>query len=66
MQARKKHKEKVLRDNPDVLYADYIQLNGKRIKNNFIFHTALINAWKLNFVRNISMFLKKELAEVED
>ncbi len=43
VQARKKHHEKVLRDNPDVLYADYIQLN----ENNFIFHTALINAWKL-------------------
>ncbi len=41
VQARKKHKEKTLRDNPDVLYADYIQLNGKRIKNNFIFiHTG--------------------------
>ncbi|KAK9965987.1 hypothetical protein ABG768_005042 [Culter alburnus] len=46
VQARKKHKEKTLRDNPDLLYADYIQLNGKRIKNNLIFYTTLITAWK--------------------
>ncbi|KAI2644554.1 Large tegument protein deneddylase [Labeo rohita] len=51
VQARKKHKEKTLRDNPDVLYADYIQLNGKRIKNNFIFHTTMIKAWKLAISR---------------
>lgn len=46
VQARKKHKEKTLRDNPDLLYADYIQLNGRRIKNNLIFYTTLITAWK--------------------
>lgn len=46
VQARKKHKEKTLRENPDVLYADYIQLNGRKIKNNFIFYTARIDAWK--------------------
>ncbi|KAF4116657.1 hypothetical protein G5714_004146 [Onychostoma macrolepis] len=46
VQARQ-NTEKTLRDNPDVLYADYIQLNGKRIKNNLIFRTTTINAWKL-------------------
>ncbi len=59
VQARKKHKEKVLRDNPDVLYADYIQLNGKRIKNNFIFHTALINAWKLTICEEYKHVFKE-------
>ncbi len=57
VQKRKKHKEKVLRDNPDVLYADYIQLNGKRIKNNF--HTALINAWKLTICEEYKHVFKE-------
>ncbi|ROL43816.1 hypothetical protein DPX16_0710 [Anabarilius grahami] len=46
VQARKKHKEKTIRDNPEPLYDDYIQLDGKRIKNNLIFYTTLITAWK--------------------
>ncbi len=55
----KKHKEKVLQDNPDVLYADYIHLNGKRIKKNFIFHTALINAWKLTICEEYKHIFKE-------
>ncbi len=59
VQARKKHKERTLRDNPDVLYADYIQLNGKRIKNNFIFHTNMINAWKLTICEEYKHVFKE-------
>ncbi|KAF4109512.1 hypothetical protein G5714_010585 [Onychostoma macrolepis] len=59
IQAHKKHKEKTLRDNPDVLYADYIQLNGKRIKNNFIFHTTMINAWKLTICEEYKHVFKE-------
>ena len=39
VQAKKKHKEKTLKENPECLYADYILLNGKNIKNNLIFYT---------------------------
>ncbi|KAI4885658.1 hypothetical protein NFI96_003646 [Prochilodus magdalenae] len=45
-QAKKKHKEKTLKDHPDTLYADFIHLHGKRIKNNLIFHTAALSAWR--------------------
>lgn len=44
--AKKKYKEKLLTDNPDILYCDYIFNKGKKIKNNLIFHTNSIPEWK--------------------
>ncbi|XP_067427114.1 uncharacterized protein [Thunnus thynnus] len=44
--AKNKHKEKTLQENPECLYADYILLNGKKIKNNLIFHTKHPELWK--------------------
>ncbi|KAF4116636.1 hypothetical protein G5714_004125 [Onychostoma macrolepis] len=58
VQARQ-NTEKTLRDSPDVLYADYIQLNGKRIKNNLIFRTTMINAWKLSICEEYKHILKE-------
>ncbi|XP_076828562.1 uncharacterized protein LOC143474829 [Brachyhypopomus gauderio] len=45
-QAKKKHKQQILQENPDTLYADYIQIHGNRVKNNLIFHTAALSAWR--------------------
>lgn len=44
--AKKKHKELVLQNNPDVLFTDFTMHRGKRIKNNFIFHTDYLSEWK--------------------
>lgn len=46
LQAKKKHKEKTLQENPECLYVDYTHLNGKKIKNNFIFHTKHPELWR--------------------
>lgn len=44
--AKKKHKETTLLSNPEQLFADFIFCNGKKIKNNVLFHTDNINMWK--------------------
>lgn len=44
--ARKKHKDKVLRDNLHQLYADYAQINGKKTLNNLIFQTVNVSLWR--------------------
>lgn len=44
--AKKKYKKKILRNNPDILYADYSDHEGIRIKSNLIFYTTLITEWK--------------------
>ena len=45
---KKKYKEKVLKENPDTLLADFISTDGKSVKNNLIFQTnpAHTQAWK--------------------
>lgn len=44
--AKKKYKDSLLLENPNILYCDYIHNKGKKIKNNLIFHTDAIAAWK--------------------
>ncbi|KAL7868463.1 hypothetical protein SRHO_G00098470 [Serrasalmus rhombeus] len=61
-QAKKKHKEKTLKENPDTLYADFIHLYGKRIKNNLIFHTAAPSAWKSAICRHYKFTFKEGIS----
>lgn len=44
--AREKHKDKTLKENPEVLFIDYVQQRQGRKKNNLIFFTDLIYAWE--------------------
>lgn len=44
--ARKKHKDRILRENPNTLYADYTSQNERRVKSDLIFYTSLIPEWK--------------------
>ena len=44
-EARKKHKEQVLKQNPEVLYTDFTVQRGKRVKCNLIFHTNRVPEW---------------------
>lgn len=44
--AMKKHKELVLKSNPEVLFTDFTVQKGKRIKSNLIFHTDCPYKWK--------------------
>lgn len=47
---RNKYKGRILRENPDILYADYKAQTsgqtGKRGKHDLIFYTILIHEWK--------------------
>lgn len=44
--AKKTYKEKILRENPHELYADYVRLNNKKTVNNLIFHTTKVSSWR--------------------
>lgn len=44
--AREKHKDKTLKENPEVLFIDYVQQRQGRKKNNLIFFTDFIYAWE--------------------
>jgi len=44
--AREKHKEKTLRENPEILFTDYAQHKNGRKKNNLIFFTDSVYIWK--------------------
>ncbi|XP_056157883.1 disabled homolog 2-interacting protein-like [Lampris incognitus] len=57
-QARKKHKEKVLNDNPDTLYVDFIFMHGKPIKNNLVFHTTRL-------LMSVEAELKKDHSDMQ-
>ena len=45
-QLGKKHKEKTLCENPDILFTDYTQHKEGRKKNNLIFFPNYIYTWK--------------------
>ena len=57
--AKKKHKEATLLSNVEQLFADYIICNGKKIKNNVLFHTDNINTWKQVICNNYTHIVKE-------
>lgn len=50
--AEKKFRKRLLKANPDTLYADCHEENGVKIRSNLIFYTTQIDAWKLA-IRNL-------------
>lgn len=50
--AKNRHKEKILQENPEVLYADYAQHEGHWKKCNLIFFTNCINPWRDTLIEN--------------
>ena len=50
--AREKHKDKILRENPEVLFNDYTQHKEGRKKNNLMFVTDSIYIWKDTLCNN--------------
>ncbi|KAF0022072.1 hypothetical protein F2P81_025675 [Scophthalmus maximus] len=46
------HKEKTLRENPEVLFTDYAHQKYRRKKNSLIFYTDSIHTWKDTLCKN--------------
>jgi len=59
LNARKKHKEKTLHDHSHTLFADYVQQNNRRTKNNIIFYTGCFKAWKIILCKHYQHVLKE-------